>query len=253
MTDDVVHLDRVKKRFGKITALDNMDIRIKRGEFVTFLGPSGCGKSTTLRILGGFERPDSGTVYLSGQDVTHLPPNRRKVNMVFQDYALFPHMTVAENLAFPLEVRKMGKSDREAKVKRVLDMVQMGEFGGRRPAQLSGGQQQRVFLARALAQEADLYFMDEPFAGVDAATETAIVAVLRDLRDQGKTLMVVHHDLPTAKEYFDSLLLLNMNVVAFGPTSEVFTADKLQQTYGGRLTILSEVANALGADTSRRG
>ena len=110
-----------------------------------------------------------------------------------------------------------------------------------------GGQQQRVFLARALAQESDLYFMDEPFAGVDAATEAAIVTILQELKDQGKTLLVVHHDLPTAKTYFDSLLLLNMRVVAFGPTEEVFNYDLLQSTYGGRLTILSEVADAVGA------
>jgi len=149
-------------------------------------------------------------------------------------------------------LRRPSAADRDV-ARACLDRVKLLPYADRQISNLSGGQQQRVFLARALAQEADLYFMDEPFAGVDAATETAIVAVLRDLRDQGKTLMVVHHDLPTAKEYFDSLLLLNMNVVAFGPTSEVFTADKLQQTYGGRLTILSEVANALGADTSRRG
>src|SRR5215210_3991024 len=113
-------------------------------------------------------------------------------------------------------------------------------------ANLSGGQQQRVFLARALAQESDLYFMDEPFSGVDAATESAIVTLLHELRDRGKTLLVVHHDLPTAREYFDMLLLLNMRSVAFGPTEEVFTHELLQKTYGGRLTILSEVADAMG-------
>ena len=131
-----------------------------------------------------------------------------------------------------------------------LSRVHLQDFAHRQISQLSGGQQQRVFLARALAQEADLYFMDEPFAGVDAATETAIIAVLRELRDQGKTILAVHHDLPTARQYFDSLLLLNMNVVAFGPTAQVFTAELLQKTYGGRLTILSEVAHAIGAEQS---
>ena len=127
--------------------------------------------------------------------------------------------------------------------------LQLGPLANRQISNLSGGQQQRVFLARALAQEADLYFMDEPFAGVDAATETAIIAVLRELRDRGKTIIVVHHDLPTARQYFDWLLLLNLHVVAFGPTEEVFTGALLQQAYGGRLTILSEVAQALGAQS----
>ena len=120
-------------------------------------------------------------------------------------------------------------------------------YADRQISNLSGGQQQRVFLARALAQESDLYFMDEPFAGVDAATETAIVEILQELREQGKTLMVVHHDLTTARDYFDSLLLLNMRVVAFGPTKAVFNQELLQTTYGGRLTILSEVADAVSS------
>ena len=120
-------------------------------------------------------------------------------------------------------------------------------YADRQISHLSGGQQQRVFLARALAQESDLYFMDEPFAGVDAATETAIVEILQELREQGKTLMVVHHDLTTARDYFDSLLLLNMRVVAFGPTKAVFNQELLQTTYGGRLTILSEVADAVSS------
>jgi manganese/zinc/iron transport system ATP- binding protein len=119
-------------------------------------------------------------------------------------------------------------------------------YANRQISNLSGGQQQRVFLARALCQESDLYFMDEPFSGVDAATEAAIVTLLHELREKGKTLLVVHHDLPTARNYFDMLLLLNMRVVAFGPTDEVFTTELLQKTYGGRLTILSEVAHAVG-------
>jgi manganese/zinc/iron transport system ATP- binding protein len=118
-------------------------------------------------------------------------------------------------------------------------------FANRQISNLSGGQQQRVFLARALAQESDLYFMDEPFSGVDAATESAIITLLHELRERGKTMLVVHHDLPTAREYFDMLILLNMRLVAFGPTSEVYTQELLQKTYGGRLTILSEVAEAV--------
>jgi manganese/zinc/iron transport system ATP- binding protein len=142
--------------------------------------------------------------------------------------------------------KRPAKSDRD-KARECLEKVKMLPYADRQISNLSGGQQQRVFLARALAQESDLYFMDEPFAGVDAATETAIVAILQELREQGKTLLVVHHDLTTARDYFDSLLLLNMRVVAFGPTQAVFNQELLQRTYGGRLTILSEVAEAVGS------
>jgi manganese/zinc/iron transport system ATP- binding protein len=139
-------------------------------------------------------------------------------------------------------LRRPKRDDREVAMQ-CLDKVKMLPFADRQIANLSGGQQQRVFLARALAQESDLYLMDEPFSGVDAATESAIIELLHELKDQGKTLLVVHHDLPTAKNYFDMLLLLNMRLVAFGPTEEVFNYDLLQKTYGGRLTILSEVAD----------
>jgi manganese/zinc/iron transport system ATP- binding protein len=138
-------------------------------------------------------------------------------------------------------IKRPRKADREI-ARECLDKVKMLPFANRQISNLSGGQQQRVFLARALAQQSDLYFMDEPFAGVDAATEGAIVTLLQELKNKGKTLMVVHHDLPTAREYFDMLLLLNMRVVAFGPTEQVFTPELLQKTYGGKLTILSEVA-----------
>jgi manganese/zinc/iron transport system ATP- binding protein len=140
--------------------------------------------------------------------------------------------------------RRPGKADRDI-ARECLDKVKMLPYANRQISNLSGGQQQRVFLARALAQESDLYFMDEPFAGVDAATEAAIVELLHEIKARGKTLMVVHHDLPTARSYFDMLLLLNMRVVAFGPTDAVFTHELLQNTYGGRLTILSEVAEAV--------
>ena len=136
------------------------------------------------------------------------------------------------------------KADKEI-ARDCLEKVKMLPFANRQISNLSGGQQQRVFLARALAQESDVYFMDEPFAGVDAATESAIITLLHELREKGKTLLVVHHDLPTARNYFDQLLLLNMRVVAYGNTEDVFTYELLQKTYGGRLTILSEVADAI--------
>ena len=146
--DVVVHIDRVTKRFGDITAVDNLDMKILAGEFVTFLGPSGCGKSTTLRILGGFETADEGRVILDGVDVTSLPPNKRDVNMVFQDYALFPHMTVAQNMAFGLELKGISRADIDKRLSELMAFLELEALGERMPDQLSGGQRQRVALAR---------------------------------------------------------------------------------------------------------
>jgi putative spermidine/putrescine transport system ATP-binding protein len=166
-----------------------------KGEFLTMLGPSGSGKTTCLMMLAGFETATHGDIRLDGQSINNIPPHKRGIGMVFQNYALFPHMTVAENLSFPLEVRKMGKSDREAKVKRALDMVQMGAFGGRRPAQLSGGQQQRIALARALVFEPELVLMDEPLGALDKQLrETLQFEITKLAHDLGITVVYVTHD-----------------------------------------------------------
>ena len=212
------------------------------------MGPSGAGKSTLIKTIMGIVPPNAGWVKIFGQPygkaVTRVGyvPQRESVDWDFpvsvMDVVLMGRYGHAGFL------KRIGKRDREI-ARDCLEKVNMASFASRQIGNLSGGQQQRVFLARALAQESDLYLMDEPFAGVDAATESAIVAILHELKERGKTLLVVHHDLPTAKEYFDSLLLLNMRVVAFGPTEEVFKYDLLQSTYGGRLTILSEVAEAV--------
>ncbi|WP_108483304.1 ABC transporter ATP-binding protein [Oceaniglobus ichthyenteri] len=210
MTDDVVHIDRVTKKFGKITALDEMNIKIKRGEFVTFLGPSGCGKSTTLRILGGFERPDSGTVYLSGQDVTRLPPNRRKVNMVFQDYALFPHMTVRQNVAFGLELKGMGRSAIDARITEILSFLELMPLIDRFPDQISGGQRQRAALARALAPDPDLLLLDEPLGALDARLRAQVQIELKSIqRSTGKTFFFVTHDQDEALTMSDRIVVMN--------------------------------------------
>ena len=149
--DAFVQFDRVQKSYdGETLVVKDLNLEMPRGEFLTMLGPSGSGKTTCLMMLAGFETATHGDILLDGVSINNIPPHKRGIGMVFQNYALFPHMTIAENLSFPLEVRKMGKSDREEKVKRALDMVEMGAFGGRRPAQLSGGQQQRIALARAL-------------------------------------------------------------------------------------------------------
>ena len=250
--DIFVRFKEVQKSYdGEILVVKNLNLEIERGEFVTMLGPSGSGKTTCLMMLAGFEPATHGEIYLGDRPINAVPPHKRGIGMVFQNYALFPHMTVNENLAFPLEVRKLGKSEITTRTKRALDMVQLGAFGDRRPAQLSGGQQQRVFLARALAQQADLYLMDEPFIGVDAATERTIVEVLHELRESGKTALVVHHDLQTVPEYFDNVLLLNMRLVATGPVSDVFTPENLRTTYGGKLAILDQVGHRMTLEPPR--
>ncbi|MDA8676268.1 ATP-binding cassette domain-containing protein, partial [Alphaproteobacteria bacterium] len=158
-----VRYENVQKSYdGESLVVKNLNLDIQKGEFVTMLGPSGSGKTTCLMMLAGFETATYGDILLDGKPINNIPPHKRGIGMVFQNYALFPHMTVNENLAFPLQVRKMSKADAEAKVRRALEMVQMVEFGDRKPAQLSGGQQQRIALARALVFEPELVLMDEP-------------------------------------------------------------------------------------------
>ena len=236
--------------YHKRPVLWGVDVEVPAGQLVGVIGPNGAGKSTLIKAAMGLLPASSGWVKVFGRPVKD---NLRRVGYVPQRESV--------DWDFPVSVmdvvlmgryghlglfKRPRKEDREV-ARECLEKVKMLPYADRQISNLSGGQQQRVFLARALAQESDLYFMDEPFAGVDAATEAAIVTILQELKDQGKTLLVVHHDLPTAKTYFDSLLLLNMRVVAFGPTEEVFNYDLLQSTYGGRLTILSEVADAVGA------
>lgn len=225
-----------------------IDLEVPAGKLVGIVGPNGAGKSTLIKAAMGLLPVSSGWVRVFGEPVKE---NLRRVGYVPQRESVdwdFPvsvmDVVLMGRYGRLSLVKRPSKADRD-KARECLDKVKMLPYANRQISNLSGGQQQRVFLARALAQESDLYFMDEPFAGVDAATEAAIVELLHELKSQGKTLMVVHHDLPTARTYFDMLLLLNMRVVAFGPTDEVFNSELLQKTYGGRLTILSEVAEAV--------
>ena len=195
-SDAFVAFERVQKSYdGENLVVKDLNLSMPKGEFLTMLGPSGSGKTTCLMMLAGFETATHGEILLDGRPINNTPPHKRGIGMVFQNYALFPHMTVAENLSFPLEVRKMGKSDREAKVKRALDMVQMGAFGGRRPAQLSGGQQQRIALARALVFEPELVLMDEPLGALDKQLrEHMQFEITRLAHDLGITTVYVTHD-----------------------------------------------------------
>ena len=234
--------------YYKKPVLWGIDLKVPKGKLVGIVGPNGAGKSTLIKAIMGLVPPSSGWVKIFGKTYNE---NRRRVGYVPQRESVdwdFP-VTVMDVVMMGRYghvgwFKRPKKADRDI-ARDCLDKVKMLPFAKRQISNLSGGQQQRVFLARALAQESDIYFMDEPFAGVDAATETAIIALLHELREKGKTLLVVHHDLPTARNYFDQLLLLNMRVVAYGETEKVFTYELLQKTYGGRLTILSEVADAV--------
>lgn len=225
--------------------LYGVDVIVPPGRLVGIIGPNGAGKSTMLKAVMGVVKPSGGKVEIFGKPLEQslsrvgYVPQRESVDWDFpvtvEDVAL---MGTYGSLGW---FKRPGKAERE-RARAALEKVGMTPFADRQIGELSGGQQQRVFLARALAQEADLYLMDEPFAGVDAATERAIVELLREMRDRGKTVLVVHHDLHTAEKYFDMMMLLNMRLVAFGDTADVFTPELLDKTYGGRLTLLSEVA-----------
>jgi putative ABC transport system ATP-binding protein len=234
-----------------VHALRGVTVSVASGDFVAVMGPSGSGKSTFMNLLGCLDTPTGGQYLLDGQDVSTLAMHdlalvrNRKIGFVFQGFNLLARASALENVELPLMYAGTRSRDRRERARASLASVGLADREHHQPSQLSGGQQQRVFLARALAQQAELYFMDEPFAGVDAATETAIVEVLRELRAAGKTVVAVHHDLQTVPQYFDHVVLLNMRLVAAGSTPEVFTPENLQKTYGGRLTLLDEAAEAM--------
>ena len=217
----VVRLEDVSKSFGSVLAVDQLNIDIKQGEFVTFLGPSGCGKSTTLRILGGFEKPDNGKVILDGEDVTKLPPNKRKVNMVFQDYALFPHMNVQQNIDFGLELKGLTHGQIQARREEVMSYLELGEFGARYPEQLSGGQRQRVALARALAPDPSLLLLDEPLGALDAKLRSQVQQELKAIqRRTNTTFFFVTHDQDEALTMSDRIVVMNAGRVEQDGTPE---------------------------------
>ena len=231
--------------YQKKPVLYGVDLAVPEGSMVGIVGPNGAGKSTLIKTVMGLVSHAHGWVKVFGGE---LRDSIKRVGYVPQRESVdwdFP-VSVMDVVLMGCYgrsglIKRPGKMEKE-KAMQALEKVGLEAYSKRQISNLSGGQQQRVFLARALAQESDLYLMDEPFAGVDAATEVAIVDLLGQIRDQGKTLIVVHHDLATAREYFDMILLLNMRVVGFGKTNEVFNSELLQKTYGGRLTVLSEIA-----------
>lgn len=219
-----VKLDKVSKMFGKARGVSNVDITIKPGEFFTFLGPSGCGKTTTLRMIAGFYFPSDGKVLFDNQDVTTLQPNKRNIGMVFQNYALFPHMTVFENIAFGLEVRKLSKTEIKSKVERAQLMVHLDQYGHRKINELSGGQQQRVALARALVIEPSILLLDEPLSNLDAKLrEETRLEIKRLQLELGVTTIYVTHDQTEAMAMSDRIMVMNNGVVQqVGSPEEIY-------------------------------
>jgi len=220
-TAPLVSIEGISKRFGKTVALEDMTLDIAHGEFVTFLGPSGCGKSTTLRILGGFETADTGRVILDGKDVTALPPERRAVNMVFQDYALFPHMTAGQNIAFGLELKGMDKGGIRSRLEEIMTFLELTDYADRYPAQLSGGQRQRVALARALAPDPALLLLDEPLAALDANLRAQVQRELKSIqRRTHKSFFFVTHDQQEALAMSDRIVVMNQGRIEQDGTPE---------------------------------
>ncbi|HWA84846.1 MAG TPA: ABC transporter ATP-binding protein [Opitutus sp.] len=220
----MVELNGVTKRFGTFTAVDHVSLGIRAGEFLTLLGPSGCGKTTLLRMIAGFETPDEGSVLLEGREVTRLPPYKRNVNQVFQSYALFPHLSVRDNIAFGLRMQKMAAGDIAARVAEAVALVSLEGFEERKPQQLSGGQRQRVALARALAPRPSVLLLDEPLSALDAKLRVAMQLELKRIqRLLGVTFVFVTHDQEEALTMSDRIALVNAGrVEQIGDGSEIY-------------------------------
>ncbi|MCS6844749.1 MAG: ABC transporter ATP-binding protein [Caldilineales bacterium] len=217
-------LTNVSKTFGQTVAVHDFNLDVERGEFVSFLGPSGCGKTTTLRMIAGFELPSTGTIVVNGTDITYRPPNRRNVGMVFQSYALFPNMTVAENIGFGLKVARAPKPEIERTVAELLEIVHLPGLGNRYPHQLSGGQQQRVALARALAIRPQVLLLDEPLSALDAKIRVELRAEIRRIQQElGITTVYVTHDQEEALSLSDRIVVMNAGrVEQIGTPFEIY-------------------------------
>lgn len=223
-------LEKLSKHFGGVKAVDNINLEIKDGEFISLVGPSGCGKTTSLRLIAGLETPTSGEIYFDGKTVSRVPPGRRNVAMVFQSYAIYPHMTVLDNIAFPLEARGVAKKERVKMAKEAAEFVQIEELLNRKPAQLSGGQRQRVALARAIVRQPSVYLMDEPLSNLDAKLRVFMRAELKRMHQKLKvTTIYVTHDQVEAMAMSDRVAVLNEGVL-----QQVGTPDELYSCPGNQ-------------------
>lgn len=221
---DFLELEGVTKRFGKVLAVDDASLGVKKGEFLTLLGPSGCGKTTTLRIIVGFENPDEGSVYIKGKKVNDIPPYMRNTGMVFQNYALFPHMTVYENVAFGLKMRKLKKEDIKKRVKKALELVRLPGYEKRYPKQMSGGEQQRIALARALVIEPDVLLLDEPLSNLDLKLRQQMRLEIKQIQQRvGITSIYVTHDQGEALIMSDRVAVMNQGkIMQVGTPSTIY-------------------------------
>ena len=242
VNDIAVNLRSLHKSYGQSVAVDDVSLEVRRGEFFSLLGPSGCGKTTTLRMIAGLLQPDAGQIEIMGEDVTDRPAHRRNIGMVFQNYALFPHMTVAENVAFGLKMRKIERSVAAERVERVLDLVQLGGAKGRLPRELSGGQQQRVALARAIVIEPRLLLLDEPLSNLDAKLRKEMQIELRTLqRRLNITAVYVTHDQEEALTLSDRIAIMNRGCISqCSAPSEIYRnpANRFVAEFIGRVNLL---------------
>ena len=249
-----VKLEQVTKRFGDFVAVDSMTLDIGDGEFFSLLGPSGCGKTTTLRMVAGFEQPSEGQIYIMDQPVAGIPAYRRPVNTVFQNYALFPHMTVAKNIAFGLEMAKVPKAEITKRVHEALELVQMGKFHERKPAQLSGGQKQRIALARALVNRPRVLLLDEPLGALDLKLRKAMQLELKQIQSEvGITFIYVTHDQEEAITMSDRIAVMNNGVVEqVGGSREIYEypANRFVADFIGETNFIEGKVSGLGAHTT---
>ncbi|MFZ6764884.1 ABC transporter ATP-binding protein [Pseudoroseomonas sp. WGS1072] len=250
-------LEALVKRYGASTAVERVDLDVRQGEMVALLGPSGCGKTTTLRMVAGFITPSEGRVLIGGRDVTRMPPYARDTGMVFQSYALFPHMSVAQNVAFGLEMRKVGRAERDARVMEALRLVQLDHLADRLPRQLSGGQQQRVALARALVVNPAVFLLDEPLSNLDAKLRGEVRMEIRALQQRlGLTTLIVTHDQEEALTMADRLVVMEKGRVRQVGTAEQLyedPADPFVAGFVGRCNLLEGRVEAPGRFRTRAG
>ena len=225
---DFLVFDRVTKRFGELTAVDAVSLSVQKGEFFSLLGPSGCGKTTLLRMLGGFETPDSGRIFLDGRDITGLPPNLRRVHTIFQNYALFPNMTVWDNIAFSLQVARYPKSETRKAVEGMLELIKMTDHAFKYPSQISGGQKQRVAIARALVDRPQVLLLDEPLAALDLKLRQHMLLELDIIHDQvGITFVYVTHDQGEAMSLSDRIAVMNQGrIEQLDPPAKIYEAPR---------------------------